>query len=98
MRGEMVIYDTILATYSRTMRHQSDRVKVGSRLAGCLARLGKEGGDASAGTTRNGLLLLLALFFVRDPQVGLLGQDITTVDARDRDRLLKDLASVLPSD
>ncbi len=73
-------------------------MRAGSRLAGCLARLMKEGRDACTNATRNGILLLLALFFLRDDQVGLSGENIATLDTVARNQLIASLTSALPDE
>jgi hypothetical protein len=93
---EARVYEDILATYQRVGVSEADRLTAGSRLAVKLAAMEKEKGKVCAGTTRNDLLLLLALFFLRDNQLGLPGQDIAALASRERDRLLADLAGALP--
>ncbi len=95
-RGEIAIYEAIMAVYTRTTKKGGDPVTVGSRLARCLAKLMKEGGDACAGTATNGILLLLSLFFLRDDQLGLRGEDIESIDRRERENLLSELRDALP--
>ncbi len=97
-RGEMAIYEAIMAAYTRTTRKGDDPVTTGSRLARCLAKLLKEGGKASAGTATNGILLLLRLFFLRDDQTGDQGEDIETMDDRERKKILAELRDALPKD
>lgn len=97
-RGEMAIYEAIMAIYTRTTKKGGDPVTAGSRLARCLAKLMKEGGDASAGTATNGILLLLSLFFLRDDQLGLRGEAIESMDRHERDDILAALRDALPGD
>ncbi len=95
-RGEMAIYEAIMAIYTRATRKGGDPVTAGSRLARCLTKLMKEGGDACASTATNGILLLLSLFFLRDDQLGLRGEDIGAIDRRERDGILAELRDALP--
>ncbi len=97
-RGEMAIYEAIMAAYTRTTSRGGDPVTIGSRLARCLAKLMKEGGKASAGTATNGILLLLRLFFLRDDQTGEQGEDIEAMDDHDRQNILAELRDALPDD
>jgi hypothetical protein len=97
-RVEMGIYETIMAAYQCTQARGGDHVTTGSRIVAVLARMMKEGGNGCAGTTRNGLLLLLALFFPRGEQAGLPGDDVTTLTVTDREVLLADLVGALPGD
>ncbi len=96
-RAEVGIYENILAAYQCTLKGGKDRVTLGSRIVPALARLMKEGGNACANTARNSLVIVLALFFLRDNQPSFPGQDITALNPRERDHLLADLAGALPS-
>ena len=98
MREEMDIYNDIMHAYQCTVSHGCDRVTTGSRIAAMMARLMKEGGDGCTTTTRNGLLLLLALFLPRGEQVGVPGDDVETISLREREGLFADLAGALPGD
>lgn len=94
----MAIYEAIMAAYTRTTTKGGDPVTTGSRLARCLAKLLKEGGDACADTATKGILLLLSLFFLRDDQLGLRGEDIKAMDRGERDSILAELLGALPGD
>ncbi len=93
---EAGIYDGILSAYERLEERGGDPVTAGSLLAVKLAQFTRAGGIRRETIVRNGFLLLLALFFLRDDQTGLQGRDFAELNPREQVPLLQELAGALP--
>ncbi len=90
---ENAVYDALLAAYNRSVDEREDLAQAGSSLVSWLTNLLKDQSEFTAKTIQNGMILLLALFFLRDDQFGLRGKDIATLDSEDKARVFEELAA-----
>ncbi len=85
------IIDEMLDAYKTTVAQGDDLVRVGSLLMPRILKLLQDQPDAYNNTLRNDILVLLALFFLKDDQMGLRGQDINDLPSAEKAKVIDDL-------
>ncbi len=92
---ESELIDKILTTYQNAVNTRVDLVRAGSLLTPQLAHLLKERDEKCTNSAKNGLILLLALFFLREDQNGLRGKDLKDVSPHDKAMVIDDLVAAI---
>ncbi len=90
---EVEVYDAILSAFQQLEVTAGDRETEGSRLIVLLSKAAQSKCGGFANVARNGLLIVLALFFPHDAEAGVHGRDFKTLEPLERAWVLGELAA-----